>query len=393
MEIDISESYSEVIQLFPKKSFFLSIAVLIVLFSFQGLSLAADTLQVKDALGQELRMDDRVERVLCSGPGCLRYLVYLQAQDLAVGVDDMEKKSRSMFESRPYFLAHPELSDKPLFGEFRGHDNPELIVSLNPGPQVIFKTYSTMGHDPQELQKKTGIPVVVLNYGHLLVGRKDMEESLMIMGRVIGREQRAKDVIAFFNDTIADLQKRTAGIPEDQRPSCYVGGIAHKGPHGMTSTEPAYPPFYFVNAKNIAMDPKTEGKQLQQTTFSRENLIVADPDHIFLDLSTIQGGAEVSALYQLHNEACYQVLSALKSGQVYGVLPYNWYTQNHGSILADAYFVGKILYPDRFKDIDPEQKADEIYTFLVGNPVFEKMKESFADLPFTQIDISKLELK
>lgn len=378
--------------LVSRKLCFAFLPGLIITMLLSGLSFGADALQVKDALGQELRLNDKVERVLCSGPGCLRYLVYLQAQDLAVGVDDMEK-SRTMFESRPYFLAHPELSDKPLFGEFRGHDNPELIVSLNPAPQVIFKTYSTMGHDPGELQEKTGIPVVVLNYGHLVLGRKDMEESLMIMGRMVGREQRARDVIDFFNDTIADLQKRTSDIPEDQRPSCYVGGIAHKGPHGMTSTEPAYPPFYFVNAKNIAADPEAGEKQLQQVTFSRENLIAADPDHIFIDLSTIQGGSEVSALYQLRNEACYQALSALRGGRVYGLLPYNWYTQNHGSILADAYFVGKILYPDRFSDIDPAQKADEIYSFLVGKPIFGKMKESFADLAFTRIDISELELK
>ena len=365
-------------------------SILFVLFS--GFAMAEDTGVIKDALGQELNPDETIERVICSGPGCLRYLVYLQAQDLVVGVDDMEK-SRTMFESRPYFIAHPELSDKPLFGEFRGHDNPELIVSLNPSPQIIFKTYSTMGHDPRELQEKTGIPVVVLNYGHLILGREDMDDSLMIMGRMIGKEQRAKEIMAFFNDTIADLQKRTADIPEDQRPSCYVGGIANKGPHGMTSTEPAYPPFYFLNANNIAMDPDAREKQLQQTIFSREDLIVADPHHIFIDLSTIQGGAEVSALYQLRNEACYQALSALKEERVYGVLPYNWYTQNHGSILANAYFVGKILYPDRFRDIDPVQKADEIYTFLVGKPVFEEMKKSFANMAFTQIDISELELK
>jgi len=204
------------------------------------------------------------------------------------------------------------LREKPLFGEFRGHDNPELIVSLNPKPQVIFKTFGNMGHDPEELQAKTGIPVIVLNHGQLNVGKKDMDETLLMMGKMIGREKRAKKVIAFLNDTIADLRKRTAGIPDAQRPTCYVGGIAYKGPHGLTSTEPTYPPFFFVNAKNIAAEPEAKSKQLQQTTFSRESLVAIDPEYIFVDLSTLQGGSEVNALRQLQSQACYQILSAVK---------------------------------------------------------------------------------
>ena len=38
--------------------------------------------------------------------------------------------------------------------------------------------------------------------------------------------------------------------------------------------------------------------------------------------------------------------------------------------LADAYAVGKRLYPADFNDIDPEKKADDIYSILVGRPVY-----------------------
>ncbi|OQY57143.1 MAG: hypothetical protein B6245_17375 [Desulfobacteraceae bacterium 4572_88] len=31
----------------------------------------------------------------------------------------------------------------------------------------------------------------------------------------------------------------------------------------------------------------------------------------------------------------------------------------------------------RFKDVDPEKKADEIYTFLVGKPVYDQMKKDY----------------
>jgi len=72
---------------------------------------------------------------------------------------------------------------------------------------------------------------------------------------------------------------------------------------------------------------------------------------------------------------------------VYGVLPYNYYNTNYETVLADAYFIGKVLYPDQFSDIDPQEKADEIYTQFVGKPVFKAINKNYKDLGFATITI------
>jgi iron complex transport system substrate-binding protein len=77
----------------------------------------------------------------------------------------------------------------------------------------------------------------------------------------------------------------------------------------------------------------------------------------------------------------------VKKGLVYGALPYNWYTTNYGSVLANAYFIGKILYPERFADIDPMAKTDDIYTILVGKPVFAEMNDLFQGLVFRPLSM------
>ena len=213
-----------------------------------------DTVVVTDSVGRRVEVPEDPRHVICSGAGCLRLLVYLQAHNRVVAVDDMEKE-RPRFEARPYALANPRLKTYPLFGEFRGHDNPELILGLQPQPDVIFKTFAQMGYDPDELQDRTGIPVVVLEYGDLVGYRQDLYESVRLMGGILERNDRAEEVIRFIADTIEDLDSRTSGIPEEARPSCFIGGIAFKGPHGFQSTEPAYPPFIFTNAKNVARDP------------------------------------------------------------------------------------------------------------------------------------------
>lgn len=339
---------------------------------------------ITDALGRKISIPQQVEHVICSGAGCLRYLTYLQAQDRIVAVDDVETRNADT-NIRPYALANPQFQDYPIFGEFRGHDNPELIVSLEPQPQVIFKTYSTMGHDPEELQQKTGIPVIVLEYGNLTTAREQMYQALRLMGDVMGKQERAKAVLAFFDQTIEDLAQRTADVPDDTKPTCYVGGISFKGPHGFQSTEPTYPPFWFTHSRNVAYDPNQGADGLNQVDVAKEQIIAWDPEIVFLDLATMRAETEASALYELQHDPAYQSLQAVQAGQVYGVLAYNSYTQNHGSILANAYFVGKLLYPDRFADIDPRAKADEMYEFLVGQPVFDRINTVFNGQAFTKL--------
>ncbi len=365
------------------KSKYISILILILFFAE---NLFADDLKtIADATGRTMKVPDKIEHVICSGPGCLRLLVYLQSSDKVVGVDSIEKRE-NIFDARPYALANPQFKQLPLFGEFRGHDSPEMIMGLKQFPQVIFKTYSSMGCNPVKLEKKTGIPVVVLNYGDLFKYRKEFFNALRIMGTVMNKGKRAEQVISFFKGQINDLQQRTSDITESKKKLCFVGGIAFKGPHGFQSTQPFYPPFLFVNIKNAAALDK-RGRNLHNSIVSKESIVKWDPEILFLDLSTLQTSSNGGGLHELKTDPAYQTLSAVKKGEVFGLLPYNWYSKNYGSILADAWYTGKLVFPEQFSDIDPLKKADEIYMFLVGKPVFSIMNKTFHNLVFKRIPL------
>jgi iron complex transport system substrate-binding protein len=161
-----------------------------------------------------------------------------------------------------------------------------------------------------------------------------------------------------------------------------------KGPHGFQSTEPGYPPFGFVQARNVAQEPQAIGKPSGATSVAKEKIVEWNPDILFLDLSTLQMGEKSGGLFELKTDPAYRTLGAVSKGEVYGLLPYNWYTQNFGSILANAYFIGKLLYPARFTDVDPVVKADEIYAFLVGKPVFQAMNREFQGLVYRKIPVN-----
>ena len=345
------------------------------------------TATVTDGFGRTVTVPSPPESVVCSGSGCLRYLVYLQSQDLVVGVDDIEKKDQAI-EGRPYALAYgSQFKGLPLIGEFRGKDDPEKILGI--GPAVILKTgstgtaYATSAADADKLQEKTSIPVVAFPYGSLRndAEKAEMYTGLRTMGEVLGREDRAEEVIAYIEATIADLESRTGDIPEAKRKTVYVGGVSSAGAHGIISTEPAYPPFLWVHAKNVAA-----GLGTAHADVAKEALVDWNPEYIFIDVGTIQMEND-GAIGELKTDPALQGLSAAKEGRVYGVLPYNFYNTNYETVLADAYFIGKTLYPDRFEDVDPAQKANEIFAFFIGKPNFGDLNGQYRNLGFAEIPL------
>lgn len=351
---------------------------------------AAAAREITDSLGRSIVVPDVVQRVICSGSGCLRLLTYLKGQEFVVAVDDIESR-RSRFDSRPYALANPQYQNLPIFGEFRGRDNPELIITLDPQPEVIFKLVGTgrgtSGTDPDTLQEKTGIPVIALKYGNLASLKNDLYESLQIMAEVINKPSRAQAVISYFEQQMNDLKNRTQDIAKSRQPSVYLGGVAYAGPHGFQSTEPTYPPFRLLHANNLADGANSNAKEINTSAIAKEKIVDWDPDYLFLDLSSLQLGDKAGGLYELRNAPAYQMLTAVNTGNVFGLLPYNWYNQNFESILANAFYIGKLLYPQLFPDIEPATKADEIFTFFVGFPVFAQLEKTFHHFVFQQIPV------
>ncbi len=316
------------------------------------------TRTVTDMSGREVEIPENVNEIVGLEAGSLRLITYLNATDKVVGVEQFEKDDQM---GRPYILAHPELLELSSIGPIHGGDA-ELIAAQD--PDVIFWTYCT-AKDANDLQEKTGIPVVALTYGDLGANRDTFHEALRLMGEVLGKENRAEQVIQYIESTIQHIEKRTENISSKRKPEVYIGGVGHHGTHGIVSTEPQYTPFQFVNAKNVA-----DKLGVEHVMVGEGKLVQWNPDVIFLD----EGG--YSLVMNDLKEPQFRTMKAVREENLYGVLPYNYYTTNYGTVLADSYYIGKVLYPEVFGDVEPSEKADEIYEELVGEPVYDDMKEN-----------------
>ena len=224
------------------------------------------------------------------------------------------------------------------------------------------------------MQRTLAIPVVVLSYGSFATFDETVYDALAVAGQVLNRRQRADAVVSYIETLRKDLYHRTADASKQVRPGVYVGGIGYRAAYGIESSEQQYAPFDWVGADNVAERvPASVGSHV---FMNKERLLQIDPEIIFID----GGGLTLLAGDYRKHPAFYKSLKAFADRRVYTLLPFNWYTTNIGTTLADAYAVGKILYPERFEDVNTKQKADEIYTFLVARPVYAQMEKYYGPI-------------
>ena len=321
----------------------------------------AATRTITDGNGREVEIPQTVESIVCVGVGALRYSCYMQAQDLVVGVEDYETKAGM---SRLYnYVNFDKFGTLPVTGT-NGEPFVEEIIHV--GPQVIvMSSYANV--DPDELQSKTGIPVVMVPGSDTTLDDKAYE-TLRILGELYGKEDRAEELTTYLHGIEDDLAARTEGVAEEEKPSVYVCGVSFKGAHGFEGTEAFYGPFELIHANNLA---NTTG-QTGAFDIDTEQVLAWDPDVIFVDFN----GMDLIKEDYATNADFYNSLTAVKEGHVYSQISFRSSASNLETALADAYYGATILYPEQFADVDVEAKTGEIFEMLLGSNPYQDLKDA-----------------
>ncbi len=348
-----------------KKFLLLALCAVICFGLFSGCSETGTNTEnirtITDWKGRQVEVPEKVNSIVCVGVGALRYTCYMGAQDLVIGVEDCEKEP---VISRLYnFVNIDKFKDLPIIGT-NGNPYPEEIIKLSPDVIVMSKSASV---DADELQTKTGTPVVVIPGSDKALD-VDCYETIRILGELYGLQIQAAELTDYLNGIQQDLTDRTKGISEADNPSVYVGGVSFKGHHGFEGTEAGYGPFALIGAKNLA---DTTG-QTGAFNIDLEQVLSWDPDVIFVDFNGMQFIKEDYA----KNPDYYNSLTAVKNGKVYSQISFRSNASNLETALADAYYAASVIYPEQFKDIDPIAKMGEIFEKLLGTNPYDKLQEA-----------------
>lgn len=336
----------------------------------------SQTVTVTDMLGRSVEVPAEAQRLIGIGSSSLRLISYLNAADKVVGVEQSELKDNVTCSYR--HVNHETFKNLPVIGDGGSKGTtPNEEAIMQAAPDVVFASIDKDAADA--LQERTGVPVVCLTLSNVVFDQAFCD-NVNLVGGIVGKQERAADIVRYMEDTRADLEKRTADLPADQVKTAYAAGISFRGGHGFAGTEANFPPFQATNVKNVADVNGASGA----FDIDLEAVSSAQPDYVFVESGNLP---LVKEDYEA-NPSYFSALKAVQNGKVSTLIAYRFYATNIELALANCYQVGATVYPAQFSDIDPTQKLDEITEFFLGAKLSSDLAAEGCE--FKQIDLASL---
>lgn len=336
----------------------------------------AEAQTITDMRGRSVEIPADLERIVAVGCA-LRPVCYLQAEDMVVGVEASEQEDNVSCAYR--HVNHDLFASLPVIGDGGSSGvtiNEEALMEA--APQLVICD-SLSADEADNLQQKTGIPFVCLDQPETVFDDK-YYNNLELLGKVLGKEERAAEVVNYIKEVDNDLEQRSAASENADNNTAYAAGISFRGGHGFDGTEANFQPFVACNIDNVADGHGSDGA----FTIDLETVSAAQPDYIFMECGNL---LLIKENYST-NPAYYQALKAVQDGHTYSLISYRFYSTNVELALANCYQVGAMVYPDSFSDVNPTDKLDEISEFFLG----EKLSSDLAaeGYKFEQLNIAEL---
>ncbi|KGM30582.1 ABC transporter substrate-binding protein [Inquilinus limosus MP06] len=332
-----------------------------------GAAPAAETQTVVDVAGRSVEVPAEAKRIIL-GEG--RQIYLLAALDTeapfrrVVGWrDDLEKADRDGYEI--YRAKYPFIADLPRFGGAKeGTFDVEQALSLHPD-LVVMNLESKLATDEGGLIDKlaaVGIPVVFIDFRERPF--ENAEKSIRILGQVIGREERAEEVIAFRRAEIEKVTGRLASYtgPRPQVMIDRAGGYSDEC--CMSFGDENFGRMVSIaGGDNIAkgLIPGTFG------TLNPEQIVAAKPDVVVVTGSNwtlyetagawvgVGPGADRDAsrarLQALMQRPAFTTIPATQSGRVHAIW-HQFYDSPYQFVAIQA--LAKWIHPELFADLDPD---------------------------------------
>jgi len=325
---------------------------------------------ITDMAGREVTLYKPVERVITTNPDSTRMVIALGAGDLIVGTDSASVTwggiCPTINESAEVEQhACKECWETAVPG---GLDNLPVVASSGPSGEPNYELMAELrsdlilppvwsGYEADDIEERVGVPVFV-------AGPNFTYESLIddarVVGEVLSRVQESEDFIALIDSKVKMVTDITDAIPESEMPRVYFaprGGTRFYDPkmgRDFTRTVNTYYPLIMAGGINVAKDCPGGDDNLN---VALEQIIAWNPDVILL--------AGSNADFVLNSPEL-QSVKAVQEGRVYTIFPVYSYGYPHDKNLLNVILIAKILYPDKFADLDLENEGNEIFEAFVG---------------------------
>jgi iron complex transport system substrate-binding protein len=305
---------------------------------------AAGDNSIIDQLGRTVELPETVEKVCATHIYGGKMLFAMGQKEkiafqMQIGADtDALAKVDDFYGSLPTVLTSPQ-----------GTDSPEGLLAL--GVNVVF-TNAGEGEEEAEMFQNAGIAAIAVS-GETF---EAVYETARIMGEVFDCPEKADEVVNFIENLRTMVSDRMADLADDQKPVvlvCGSGGVytaatADMFQHQMVET-----------AGGINAGQELQG---QWANISAEDIILMDPDYIFLGSSF--GVDDVESVLA---DPALQTVTAVKNKEVY-IFPSSlgWWDFPLPQSVLGIIWTAKTIHPDLCADIDMLAIADDVYEFIYG---------------------------
>lgn len=358
-------------------------AGLIAVAALTALPTIAEQTTVTDVAGREVIVETPINQMIL-GEGRLIYgIAALEKQNPFAHVagwrDDLIKNDPQTYAL--YRDRFPAADTIPTFGGVKeGTFDVEQAIALN--PDVVIMNLEAKGATEDagfdDKLAQVGIPLVYVDFRDAPI--ENTEPSLRILGKLLGAEERADDLISFRAQQIARVTDRLANSSVE-RPTVFIERAAGYTDKCCLSfgNENFGLMVEMAGGENIAASiiPGTFG------TVNPEQVVVANPEQVIVTGANWEaaspGGGWVGLgpaadldearqkLSALMNRPAYTGVSAVQTGNVHAVW-HQFYNSPYQFVVIQQ--MAKWLHPDLFADLDPTE-------------TFKELHERFLPVPYT----------
>ena len=328
---------------------------------------APSTIEVTDMKGRTVTLPADVQRVV---------VTFNMEEYFAVagdtGIDKLVGWSHKYWEGRrqdaydAFTAVYPQLAEIPDVG-YNGDISIESIISLQ--PDVVLASSTGANYNALEPAfdnlRAAGIECVFFDF-HAQTVEKHCQ-SVKLLGTILGQEERAEEIAAFYAEQMAMITDRLADLPDEARPRVYMEFSMGPGQYGGTWSEQMWGALIRTcGGTNIAA-----GMEGASVEIAPEQVISSDPEVIIFTCSpredvsdnVVLGYGADEALAREHLAAYasregWADLAAVRNENM-GALYHD--LSRHIFDFAGAQFLAKMLQPEIFDDLDPEANLAEFF--------------------------------
>ena len=219
-------------------------------------------------------------------------------------------------------------------------------------PSLILVSYWKCFSRRVKQMEALGLPVFCVRVENV----SDIYRFITVLGKVLGCEKRAEEIVSYYKSLVNKLRERLAGI--ETRPRVLILYYSGKEHAFRTFGGDMFQCKLVEMAGGVCVSANLSGKK----TVNVEQVAKWNPDYIIVIGYRVPGP---KAREILLSDPAWRAIEAVRDGRVY-VVPSdgeNWIDPCPKWVLG-LYWLAKLLHPSALKDISIEKLASSFYEKL-----------------------------